>query len=297
MSKVDLRGAPQIEWGKAEMSVFQDVGVFMDYSSMDQSVRTEAEQKRFERALYAVNLWYNHPLTTVFLIMDLPAWYTSNKSNKTYVERGWPIFEKEISTMNKMSSPLWWDAIVRLQPNVGQLVGPPMTPAAFSQMIGDEKRVTFTNGSDLRVVKNLYESSLTSSLSKTEGLAYTNLGWGDDQISRLVKSFVPPLCCSLLKLHLDGNQITDAGIETICEAAQGPGVLPLLKQLFLDKNMISDAGISVIVMCLTEEAHAKPKNLPSLEKLHLTENKIGQGGKAKLAGLVSARRLKLMVSV
>jgi len=291
-SKVDVKGAARADWGKAEMSVFEDVGVFVDYFSMDQKQRTEEEGKRFNRALYAVNSWYNHPCITVLLLMGLPAWYTSVESNKAYMERGWPVFEKSISTMSKRSSPLWWDALVRLPPSEGRLIDPPLTPEDFSLMISDTSKISFTNGSDAGVVKELYRTSLVASLSGADRLAYTDLGWSDADVSTLVESFVPPLCCSVIKMHLDGNAITDKGVETLCTAARGSGVLPNLTHLFLDKNQISDAGVDDIVACLCETADGKPKNMPKLQNLLISENQIGPDGRAKLEALVSSGRLK-----
>ena len=299
-SKIDVKGAAQADWGKAEMSVFSDVGVFIDYFSMDQQERTESEAQRFKKALHAVNLWYNHPYTTVFLLMDQPDWYVADTTNRAYSERGWPIFEKAIATMNKKSSPLWWDALVRLQPTGERLIEPALTPAAFQLMISDTSKISFTNGADVAVVNKLYDSSLKTSLSTTERLAYSNLGWADAQISTLTELLVPPLCCNVVKCHLDGNAITDVGVAALCALARRSGVLPSLTHLFLDKNRITDAGAEELWACLGEMVVgemvvSQPKNLPKLLNLYLSENDIGTEVCSKLSGLVTSGRLRKCV--
>jgi len=159
-------------------------------------------------------------------------------------------------------------------------------------MISDTSKIAFTNGSDVCVVEKLYRTSLVASLSKTDKLAYTDLGWSDADVATLVESLVPPLCCSVIKMHLDGNAMTDKGIERLCTAARGPGVLPSLTHLFLDKNQISDAGVDDIVACLSEMAEGQPKNMPKLQSLYISENMVGPDGRAKLEALVSSGRLK-----
>eukprot|EP00415_Alexandrium_ostenfeldii_P003064 UN3064 len=77
--------------------------------------------------------------------------------------------------MNKRSSPLRWDTVVRLPPSPERLVDAPLTPEAFSRMISDTSKIAFTNGSDVCVVEKLYRTSLVASLSKTDHLAYTDL--------------------------------------------------------------------------------------------------------------------------
>ena len=66
-------------------------------------------------------------------------------------------------------------------------------------------------------------------------------------------------------LRLDNNQIGDAGVTALAEAA-GKGTLPQLKALFLNRNQIGDAG----VMALAEAAGKGA--LPQLNTLYLSNN-------------------------
>ena len=70
---------------------FEDVGVFIDWSSLNQVgngfQRTEAQEKGFKVAQSQMSMWYAHMQTTVYLD-------TTKKTSPPRSERGWPYFEE-----------------------------------------------------------------------------------------------------------------------------------------------------------------------------------------------------------
>ena len=127
-----------------------------------------------------------------------------------------------------------WDPLVRILPEGAKLVDPPLLPGKFDELMDDQSKIMFTNGSNREVVKELYKKSFDQRLSETDRLAYTNLDWGDSQVATLVLAL--PVCRSVVKLHLDANAITSVGVKTLCPAVRVPGTLPQLGRLYLDKK-------------------------------------------------------------
>ena len=88
---------------------------------------------------------------------------------------------------------------------------------------------------------------------------------------------------ALERLILNNNQIADAGLAALAEAAAKPGALPALKYLPLAGNQITDAGAGSLARAL--EAGA----LPALEFLSLPASLKGNADlervKASRAGL------------
>ena len=66
----------------------EDLAIFLDFGSLPQKPRSPEDQDRFDRGLKAVNLWYGHMLTCVWLLTRVL------EGMKAYNERGWPVFEK-----------------------------------------------------------------------------------------------------------------------------------------------------------------------------------------------------------
>ena len=87
------------------------------------------------------------------------------------------------------------------------------------------------------------------------------LKWTDKAAVAVSKVIATGVLKKLEELHLNGNQIGDAGVMALAEAA-GKGTLPKLDKLYLAGNQIGDAG----VMALAEAAA-----LPQLS-LYLQKN-------------------------
>ena len=73
-------------WGLA------DVGVFVDWASLYQKPRSDAQAACFGRALDNMSLWYAHRLTTVLLV-----WGQDAHLHVPRTDRGWPYYEQAAS--------------------------------------------------------------------------------------------------------------------------------------------------------------------------------------------------------
>ena len=67
------------------------------------------------------------------------------------------------------------------------------------------------------------------------------------------------LCCVQI-LRLDNNEIGDAGVMALADAAAG-GALPQLTNLYLDGNKIGDTGLSALASACASGA------LPELKEI------------------------------
>ena len=77
-----LVAALEERWKDFEQCGVRDLGVFIDYSSLYQEPRDEAQMKSFRVALQGINLWYAHQHTTTWLV-------TEGSEGVGYHQRGW----------------------------------------------------------------------------------------------------------------------------------------------------------------------------------------------------------------
>ena len=80
---------------------------------------------------------------------------------------------------------------------------------------------------------NLYEKEFDEKLGEATELAYVSLQWTDADVVKLCGAIATGKLVKLKLLSLNGNQIGDAGVAALAEAA---GKLPQLERLFLYDN-------------------------------------------------------------
>merc|ERR1712139_371968 len=76
-------------------------GIFLDWCSLFQQVRSAEQNESFGRSLKHINIWYAHVKTLVLLVTKVPA------GVRPYDKRGWPTFERAVSQMLTPSDLLW----------------------------------------------------------------------------------------------------------------------------------------------------------------------------------------------
>ena len=111
---------------------------------------------------------------------------------------------------------------------------------------------------------------LKNELCTVTYLDFTSCLMADECVATIAESL--PLT-NVIKLSLEKNKITDAGVASLCQALQAPGCR--VTTLSLSNNQISDAG--VIILCQTLQT-------PSCQvtKTDLSRNQITDAGVANL---------------
>ena len=87
-------------WADFDACGVSDVGLFMDWSSLYQQPRTPEQSDVFGQSLRAINLWYAHQHTTVWLVTGGRAVHGHREMG--YHDKGWTTFEYELSHMIKV---------------------------------------------------------------------------------------------------------------------------------------------------------------------------------------------------
>jgi Leucine-rich repeat (LRR) protein len=80
---------------------------------------------------------------------------------------------------------------------------PPMAPSAFAALL---ETLTFTNGSDREVVRNLYQQTMEDGFGGLTELNYDGLGWGDAEVAQLSATLEEVNCVGVVKLNLNNKQ-------------------------------------------------------------------------------------------
>ena len=108
---------------------------------------------------------------------------------------------------------------------------PPLAPPVFKE---DLSTKTFTSPkADLETVGNLYEKEFDEKLGEATELTYSKLQWTDADVVKLCGAIATGKLVKLERLGLMDNQIGDAGVAALAEAA---GKLPKLILLNLERN-------------------------------------------------------------
>ncbi|MEM7648173.1 MAG: hypothetical protein AAF283_03285, partial [Cyanobacteria bacterium P01_A01_bin.70] len=108
----------------AKYDEFSDVGLFFDWCSLWQSPRTPEQLKSFKRALPAINLWYAHSHTFVWLVTDALVPHADGRA-LGYADKGWTMFEAALARKIKGDS---FDQITELGDALGITIETPMPP-------------------------------------------------------------------------------------------------------------------------------------------------------------------------
>ena len=85
------------------------------------------------------------------------------------------------------------------------------------------------------MVNRLFEDEFNKRMGGVTVLHYSSLKWTDKEAVAVSKVIATGVLKKLETLDLAGNQIGDAGVMALAEAA-GKGTLPQLKDLYLDGN-------------------------------------------------------------
>lgn len=194
-----------------ESTPLKDVAIFLDWCSLYQEPRTEAEQAIFTRSLRSVHLWYVHQGTRVWALSQVPDTATAKAP---FDERGWPFFELALASMVTKTNclldlglldlpagaaehPADWHAINALcRPRRA----PPLSPEAFADSV---QELRFTHDVDRVFVGLRYKDAFDEVLGTADELLFNDLGWGDDEIQQLAALL--PRCSRLRKVTLHGN--------------------------------------------------------------------------------------------
>ena len=230
------------------------VGVMLDFCSLPQWPRTEAEQVRFEEGLHSMHLWYSHPFTHVLLVTtplpDDPAGAAAYTNRRSYEERGWCFFEMQISSLVKNADVLWdlryfdgkshsYDAM-RAQLRAGRQ--PPLSPPALEQDMRarvSAGSLSFSYAADIEPVIEMYRRGFVQafvgyrqlrSIPPGAGTSvfYGNLGWGADEAALLADAirFIGEHCemaDGAVELTFSGNHFPPESRKLLMAAAEAVG--------------------------------------------------------------------------
>ena len=110
---------------------------------------------------------------------------------------------------------------------------PPLTPSEFRPELATK---SFTSkNADEEMVNRLFEDEFNKRMGGVTMLQYSAMKWTDKEAVAVSKVIATGVLKKLELLVLDDNQIGDAGVMALAEAA-GKGSLPQLKILNLDRN-------------------------------------------------------------
>ena len=110
---------------------------------------------------------------------------------------------------------------------------PPLTPSEFRPELATK---SFTSkNADEEMVNRLFENEFNKRMGEVTVLAYAGLKWTDKEVVAVSKVIATGVLRKLELLNLLGNQIGEAGVMALAEAA-GKGTLPKLKSLSIDGN-------------------------------------------------------------
>ena len=155
------------------------------------------------------------------------------------VLRGWCFCESSVSNLVKQFNYVldlakFDESVTRLGDVIRGCAAkraPPLAPPVFKE---DLSTKTFTSPkADLETVGNLYEKEFDEKLGKATSLDYRDLQWTDEDVVKLCGAIATGKLVKLEVLFLMNNQIGDAGVAALAEAA---GKLPQLNGLLLYDN-------------------------------------------------------------
>ena len=110
---------------------------------------------------------------------------------------------------------------------------PPLTPSEFRPELATK---SFTSkNADEEMVNRLFEDEFNKRMGGVTMLDFGGLKWTDKAAVAVSKVIATGVLKKLEELHLNGNQIGDAGVMALAEAA-GKGTLPQLRKLELTNN-------------------------------------------------------------
>merc|ERR1712032_219773 len=245
-----------------------DAGVFFDWCSLYQKKRNTVEEEDFKKGLKYCNLWYVHREIEVWLLTK------SYPGVNPYDIRGWPTFEKGVSSMIKPSHRLFdlgqapkqgdWGKLY-FEAKTGRL--PPMEPGAFGKLLASK---IFANDSDVGKVADRYEITFKEVMGKSEQLSFVQNGWGNEEAKVLGRAL--PYATRMVGLYLSLNNIGAEGAETVCK---GIAECKNLQVLSFWKNPLGPEGAKWVAWAM--------ERLPRLMRLDVKECGLGDAGALHIA--------------
>ena len=174
------------------------------------------------------------------------------------MRRGWCFCESSVSNLIKDSALVldlgkfdesmtdWLAVTARCAANRD----PPLTPSEFRPELATK---SFTSkNADEEMVNRLFEAEFNKRMGGMTQLRYATLKWTDKAAVAVSKVIATGVLKKLEILHLDDNQIGDAGVMALAEAA-GKGTLTQLKYLYLwDNSTISQQAQDALKAALPD---------------------------------------------
>merc|ERR1711879_786282 len=80
------------------LACYGRAAVFLDWCSLPQHPRNEVDEISFRHALGEIYLWYAHAFVHVWIFSG------SHLTAKSYDKRGWPLFERALTTLDVETS-------------------------------------------------------------------------------------------------------------------------------------------------------------------------------------------------
>ena len=246
---------------------FDDVGVFIDWSCMYQSVpsagltRNAQQEGLYNAARKHLQIYFSHRMTTVYVLDD-------QESRKT---SGWAFFEECLCALFKESPPAkpysvrngalvpFWAKVVKLSdatlqdditganPQAGMAERrPPLSAPHFISKLKTVEPSMDEKTRDLLI--HLYREAIEDGFNSLERLVYSRLSWTDDDVAELASALEEVPCPNVIELDLSWNDMRQGtGLEAIGKAI-GLGALHGLQKL----NLINCTAIKTLPGTLEE---------------------------------------------
>ena len=272
-------------------TVFEDMGVFIDWSSLHQpdpatGTLLPAELDSRERALKnTMDIWFAHSCIATVFITRPPAGVDARPAD----ERGWPTFERcasELVRPSKACAPgtdasRWspglqlWSLSVEVD-DVGRRRRPPTAPSAFRTLLSGK---TFARHADQETALALFTRMSSNVLADAaafkleHGLVSPGAG---GRIGAALR-----MCRGLGELELSSTAIDPDELQAALDAAP----FEQLRVMRLEQAALAPAGGLVLANALAAGT------APRLLSLALASNKLGGTGGAAIAAALTARSL------
>ena len=249
--------------------------------------RSSEEAQAFGRALARMDEWYGHAGTVSLLLTKPPEEWTLER---TYIERGWPTFERSVSSLIKKAAHcLDFGAVPNLTfkgkfaekqaktlltqaegkgvsggCKLTQLVRntrlTPQTDRAFAELVG---KCRFSSASDAERVPMLYAKVLRAVMGDkgaASSLSYSFVSWNAQQFGTLAETL--GLSDNLKELRLLNAGMDAEGADAFFTDITTRGSLPQLQLLYLNLN-------NALALCEPAAKALCEGALPNLEILRL----------------------------
>ncbi|CAK0818530.1 unnamed protein product [Prorocentrum cordatum] len=247
----DERETPEAKQAGAEAAAFIEAlgagRAFYGGTAYEES-RTPAEKAAFRRALHeTMDVWYAHQMITTLFATQLPHGYTG----RAYERRGWTFFERSSSELIKPASAFVVEA------------GAPLHQGRFLWCMAIDSSADDENmGRGLPLVPRAFAEQL-------QHKQFTNNA-DASAVAELHRKTATSVLGGTTKLELDGVPMREGDGERIAQVLGLCGKIEKLSWCFVEMPALEVVGML-----------AAP--VPSLRKLHLQKNALGEAGGRALA--------------